>query len=166
MAEQEKASAPEQQERQQGQFAIQKVYTKDISFESPASPRIFQQQWKPVINMDLASSASAVDDSFYEVVLSVTITMSFEKETVCLVEVQQAGIFHISGLDKEVTGRMLGTVCPNILFPFAREVVADLVSRGGFPQLLLAPVNFDALYEQQKQQQQAAAGEAAEKTRH
>jgi len=166
VSQEDKPSAPGQQERQQGQFAIQKIYTKDISYESPVSPQIFQQQWKPTINMDLASSATTLDDSVYEVVLSVTITMSIEKKTACLVEVQQAGIFHITGLEKDVTGRMLGTVCPNILFPFAREVVADLVSRGGFPQLLLAPVNFDALYEQQKQQQQEAGSTTGKETKH
>lgn len=139
-------------ERKQGQFAIQKVYVKDLSFETPNSPHIFQKQWQPVVNMDLASSATVLDNANYEVVLSITVTVSFETQTVYLVEVQQAGIFHLSDLPQDVVNRMLATVCPNILFPFAREAISDLVTRGGFPQLLLAPVNFDALYLQQQQQ--------------
>lgn len=160
----EKTTSPETKPAgtRQGQFAIQKVYVKDISFETPNSPQIFQQQWQPVVNMDLASSATTLDKAFYEVVLSITITVSFKEQTVYLVEVQQAGIFHITDLPEDAVSRMLGTVCPNILFPFAREVVSDMVTRGGFPQLLLAPVNFEALYLQQQQQQVAAA----EETRH
>lgn len=137
---------------QQGQFGIQKIYVKDLSFETPHSPQIFQEDWNPRVNMDIANSATQVSDELHEVILSVTVTVSFEEKTVYLVEVQQAGIFHITGFPDEILGRMLATVCTNILFPFAREFVADLVMRGGFPQLLLAPVNFEALYLQQQQQ--------------
>jgi preprotein translocase subunit SecB len=137
---QDKVADKEATDRKTGQFSIQKVYVKDMSFETPNSPQIFQQQWQPQVNKG----------ALYEVVLSITVTVSFEKQTVYLVEVQQAGIFHVSGLPPEAMDRMLATVCPNILFPFAREVVADIVTRGGFPQLLLAPVNFDALYLQQQ----------------
>ena len=133
----------------QGQFSIQKIFVKDISFETPNSPQIFQRQWQPLVNMDLDSSDQVLDKTFYEVVLSITVKVSFEEKTVYLVEVQQAGIFHIDKLPDEALNRILGTVCPNMLFPFAREVISDLVSKGGFPQLLLAPVNFDALYQQQ-----------------
>ena len=134
---------------EQAQFSIQKIYVKDISFETPNSPQIFQKQWQPVVNLDLANSATSLDGEFFEVVLSITVTVSFEEQTVYLIEVQQAGIFHLSNLPKDATSRTLATVCPNILFPFAREVISDLVSKGGFPQLLLSPVNFDALYLQQ-----------------
>lgn len=144
--------------QKQGQFLIQKVYVKDLSFETPNSPQIFQKQWQPVVNMDLASSATALNDSNFEVVLSITVTVTIETQTVYLVEVQQAGIFHIVDLPQEVVGRMLATMCPNILFPFARETVSDLVTRGGFPQFLLAPVNFDALYLQQQQQRANGSG--------
>ena len=137
---------------QQGQFGIQKIYVKDLSFETPHSPQIFQEEWNPKVNMDIANSTTQLSEELHEVILSVTITVSFEEKTVYLVEVQQAGIFHISGFPDEILGRMLATVCTNILFPFAREFVADLVMRGGFPQLLLAPVNFEALYLQQQQQ--------------
>lgn len=141
----------------QGRFGIQKVYIKDLSFETPHSPQIFQEEWKPSVNLDLSSTASPVMDNIYEVVLSVTVTVSFEDKTVYLAEVEQAGIFQIQDLPKEVLGRVLATVCPNILFPFAREVVADLAMRGGFPQLLIAPMNFEALYAQHQQQAAAEA---------
>ena len=137
---------------QQGQFGIQKIYIKDVSFETPHSPGIFKDEWNPKVNMDIANSATRLSDELHEVCLSVTITVSFEEKIAYLVEVQQAGIFLISGFPDEILGRMLATVCTNILFPFAREFVADLVMRGGFPQLLLAPVNFEALYLQQQQQ--------------
>jgi preprotein translocase subunit SecB len=155
MSTEEKSRETEGAERKQGQFAIQKVYVKDVSFETPNSPHIFQKQWQPQVNLDLASTASVLDGANYEVVLSITVTVTMDTQTVYLVEVQQAGIFHLSDVPQEVIGRMLATVCPNILFPFARETVSDLVTRGGFPQLLLAPVNFDALYLQQQQQKQA-----------
>lgn len=154
MSETDIKPAPGEGERKQGQFSIQKIYVKDVSFETPNSPQIFQKQWQPVVNLDLNSAARALDKSYYEVVLSVTVTVSFEKETVYLVEVQQAGIFQLADIPEEVVKQMLATACPNILFPFAREAVSDLVTRGGFPQLLLAPVNFDALYLQQQQKEQ------------
>lgn len=114
----------------EGQFGIQKVYVKDLSFETPNSPAVFQEEWSPTVNMDVANSASKLGDDLCEVVLSVTVTVSSEDSTIYLVEAQQAGIFHISGFDDEILGRMLATTCPNILFPFVREVIADLVSRG------------------------------------
>ncbi len=151
----------------QGRFGIQKVYIKDMSFETPHSPQIFQEEWKPSVNLDLSSTASPVQENIYEVVLSVTVTVTFEDKTVYLAEVQQAGIFQIQDLPKDVLARVLATVCPNILFPFAREVVADLAMRGGFPQLLIAPMNFEALYAQHQQQvaaeAQAKAGAGGER---
>lgn len=133
----------------QVQFSIEKIYVKDLSFETPNSPQIFQKKWEPMVNLDLANSASSLSDEFYEVVLSITVTVSFEKDTVYLVEVQQGGIFNIQNVPKDILNRMLNTVCPNILFPYAREVISDLVTKGGFPQLILAPVNFEAIYQQQ-----------------
>jgi preprotein translocase subunit SecB len=138
----------------QGQFGLQKIYAKDVSFETPNSPSIFKEQWKPTVNMDIAHSASSVGEESYEVVLSVTVTVNFENKTVYLIEIQQAGVFHVSGLADDILDRTLATACPNILFPFAREMVSDLVTRGGFPQLLLAPVNFEVLYMQRQQQKE------------
>ena len=162
--ENENAQAEATNTSQQGQFGIQKVYTKDISFETPNSPAIFQEEWQPSVNMDIANSAQALAEDTFEVTLSVTVTVSSNDKTVYLVEAQQSGIFHIAGFPGDAVKRMLATVCPNILFPFAREVVADLVTRGGFPQLLLAPVNFDALYAQH--QQKAAEKISEGQTKH
>lgn len=135
-----------------GQFALQKIYLKDLSFETPNSPQVFQEQWNPTVNMDIQNTVNKLADDNYEVVIAVTVTVKFNDKTVYLIEAHQAGIFHISGFPDDILRRTLTTVCPNILFPFSREVVADLVTRGGFPQLLLAPVNFEALYQQHQEE--------------
>lgn len=140
-----------------GQFSIQKIYVKDVSFETPHSPLIFTEEWAPKVDLQLASQARAVNEDLTEVVLTITLTTRLGEKTAYLVETHVAGIFLIKEFPGEVVERMVATVCPNILFPFARELVCDLVTRGGFPQLLLAPVNFDALYAQQKQQQEMKA---------
>ncbi len=140
-------------DQESGQFAIQKVYVKDASFEAPHTPDIFRNEWDPSVNMQISNEAAPMENDMYNVVMTVTVTVTFGEKTVYLAEIHQAGIFYISGFPEEVIGRMLGTICPNILFPFAREMVSDLVARGGFPQLLLAPVNFESLYAQQMQQQ-------------
>lgn len=154
----EKSDKPAQPEtvtagEAQGQFGVQKIYMKDMSFETPRSPQVFQEEWSPAVNMDVSNSASALTEKLYEVVLSVTITVKSGEQPVYLAEVQQAGIFHVEGFPRDALSRILATLCPNILFPFAREVVADLVMRGGFPQLLLAPMNFEALYAQHLKQE-------------
>lgn len=148
----------------EAQFAIQKVYVKDLSFETPHSPDVFKQEWKPAVDMHMTNEAKAFGENLYEVVLSVTLTVKTDEKTAYLIEVNQAGIFFINKIPKDIIERMLATVCPNILFPFAREAVSDVITRGGFPQLLLAPVNFDALYVQQ--QQQAAAEQAKPEVTH
>jgi preprotein translocase subunit SecB len=146
------------------QFAIQKIYLKDVSFESPNSPQAFtNDEWKPQINVQINSSNQTVADDTYEVVLNITVTAKHEEKTAFLAEVKQAGVFTISGFPEENLGGMIGAFCPETLFPFAREAVSELVSKGGFPQLLLAPVNFNALYAQQVQQ---AAAQTEEETAH
>lgn len=136
------------------QFSIQRIYLKDASFESPDSPQSFRAEWKPTINLELNSRHFKLEDKLWEVVLNLTITTKSEQDEVLyLVEVQQAGIFHIDGLDAEVLARTLGGFCPGVLFPYAREVVDGLVVKGSFPALMLAPVNFDAIYEQSKLEQ-------------
>ncbi|NJA04467.1 protein-export chaperone SecB [Methylomonas sp. MED-D] len=137
------------------QFVIQKIYTKDISFETPNAPKIFTQKWEPTLDLNLGTHVNAIDTSVYEVSLTLTVTVKVGEATAFLVEVNQSGIFMIAGFTDQEMGPMLGSFCPNILFPYAREVISDLVSKGGFPQLILAPVNFDALYMQQLQQAQA-----------
>jgi preprotein translocase subunit SecB len=135
------------------QFSIQKVYVKDLSFETPNSPDIFKMEWKPVVDMHMTNEATPIGDDLYDVVLSITLTVKLEEKTAYLVEINQAGIFLIKNIPDDVIERMLATVCANILFPFTREAVSDTVTRGGFPQLLLSPVNFDALYAQQQTEQ-------------
>jgi len=138
------------------QFSIQKIYTKDISFETPNAPKIFTSQWEPSVDFNLGTNVEPLEDDLYEVSLTVTVTVKTTDSTAYLVEVTQAGIFSLAGFAEQEMGPMVGSFCPNILFPYAREVVSDLVSKGGFPQLLLAPVNFDALYQQHLQQQASA----------
>jgi len=142
------------------QFAIQRIYIKDISFETPNSPAVFQQDWQPEIKLDLDTRSNKLADDTYEVILAVTVTASIENQTAFLAEVQQAGVFTIANLPEDQIAHMIGAFCPNTLFPYAREMVANLVNKGSFPQLNLAPVNFDALfasYLQQRAEQQAQA---------
>ncbi|OGO94573.1 MAG: protein-export chaperone SecB [Coxiella sp. RIFCSPHIGHO2_12_FULL_42_15] len=143
------------QTAQQPEFGIQRIYIKDISFESPKSPKVFLEQWQPELEMDIGTKTEILGDDMHEVVLTVTVTVKMKKETIFLVEVQQAGIFSIKNFPSEQLRPMLGSFCPNILYPYAREAVTDAVMKGGFPQLYLAPVNFDALYHQHEQQQAA-----------
>ena len=155
----------ENQPAAEPQFAIQKIYLKDVSFESPNAPSVFADgEWKPEVNVQLNSSHQGVGQDVYEVVLNITITAKQNKKTAFLVEVKQAGLFTLSGFPKENLEGMLGAYCPEALFPFAREAVADFVNKGGFPPLILNPINFNALYTQQVQQQQAAA--ASQNTAH
>lgn len=136
------------------QFSIQKIYIKDASLEVPGAPQVFTQTWEPQVNIELNTSAGSLADNVYESVLSLTVTVSLGDKTAYLIEVKQAGIFTIAGFSEQDLNHMMGSYCPNILFPYARETISDLVTRAGFPQLLLAPVNFDAIYAQQMAQQQ------------
>lgn len=139
------------------QFAIQRIYVKDISYESPNAPAIFRKEWQPAIQLDLDTRSEKLDDNTFEVVLSLTVTARIEEEVAFLCEVQQAGIFSVPVLEDSQMAHMLASFCPNILFPYAREAVSNLVNRGTFPQLNLAPVNFDALFAQYVQKRQAEA---------
>ncbi len=137
-------------------FSIQKIFTKDISFETPNSPKIFTEKWEPTVDFNLGTNVDTLEKALFEVSLSVTVTVKCKETTAYLVEVTQSGIFSLEGFSEEEMGPMVGSFCPNILFPYAREVVSDIVAKGGFPQLLLSPVNFDALYAQHLQQAQQA----------
>lgn len=156
MAEQEKAA--------EKQLAISKIYIKDVSFESPQSPGIFKKgDWKPETSLNLRSAHNAIEDSnAHEVVLTITVEAKEGDQSLFLVELQQAGIFEIAGYEGDELGAILGSFCPNILFPYARETIASIIQKGGFPEFVLQPINFDALYLQAKQQQeqQAAGAEA------
>lgn len=145
------------------QLVIQKIYVKDISFEAPNTPHSFTEQTAPNIDLHLQSKAIQHEGTIHEVVLTVTVTAKLGDKTAFLVEVQQAGVFVIQGFTPEDLSRTLGSFCPNLLFPYAREAVSDVVTRGGFPQLLLAPVNFDAIYAHLQQQQKSqGAGKEVE----
>ncbi|MBL6689921.1 MAG: protein-export chaperone SecB [Pseudomonadales bacterium] len=151
----------EQTQEGQGQedavtFILQRIYLKDVSFESPRSPDAFLKQWKPRVNMEMNTKNSTLAEDNYEVVLSLTITAKDESdETVYLIEVQQAGIFLIKGMEGEALQVTLGSYCPNVLFPYAREAIDAIVTKGSFPPLMLAPVNFDAIYQQVRAQAEA-----------
>lgn len=137
-------------EQQQPQFGIQRLYLKDVSFESPNSPTVFRKEWKPQVKLDLNTQTRQLDEGVYEVVLTLTVAANIEEEPAFLCEVQQGGIFTLAGFPDETRDQMLGAYCPNILFPYAREAVDALVVKGSFPALMLAPVNFDALFAQNK----------------
>ncbi len=145
-------------QEQQLQFSLQRIYVKDISFEAPNSPRVFQQPFKPKVGLDLDTTSESVGQDLYEVVVKVTAQVSNNEDdaTAFLVEVEQAGLFRIAGLDGAQLDHTLGAFCPNVLFPYARECIDSLVGRGSFPPLMLAPVNFEAMYAQ-KQQRAAQA---------
>ncbi|MEP0201194.1 MAG: protein-export chaperone SecB [Halioglobus sp.] len=160
MADEQQAAA--QTEGAQQQFSMQRIYTKDISFESPSTPNVFKKQWQPQITVDLNNRSDHIDDAGnFEVVLTITLTAKVEEETAFLVEVQQAGIFLITGFEDQDLRRILGTAAPTILFPYARETIDNLCVKGGFPAVMLAPVNFEAMYQQAMAQQAEQASEPA-----
>lgn len=140
-------------------FTIQRIYVKDSSFEAPHAPEIFREEWKPEVNVDLQTKTNRLEETIYEVTLHLTVTVKMGEKVAFLVEVHQAGIFTIKGFPQEQLAHALGSLCPNILYPYARETISDIVIRGGFPQLLLAPVNFDALYLQHLEQQKKSGKE-------
>lgn len=143
------------------QFAIQRMFVKDMSFESPKAPHVFKGEWKPQVNLELNAKNNKLDENIYEVVLSITVTVKVQDEVAFIAELQQAAIFQIAGVEGKELGHVLGAYCPNILFPYAREAIDSMITRGSFPPLSLAPVNFDALYVQQMQKQEAEAASAA-----
>ncbi len=151
--------AKEQPVQPKLELGIQRVYTKDISFETPDSPEVFTGEWKPNMDLNLGTETRKLSDNTFEVVLKLTVTIKNKDKTAYLAEVHQAGIFTIKGLEDNQLAPVFGITCPNILFPYAREVVSDLVNKGSFPQLVLAPINFEALFAQQMQQQQAKAAQ-------
>ena len=139
------------------QFAIQRIYTKDISFESPNAPQVFISEWEPKINVDLSTEIQALSQDTIQVVLTVNVVAKHEDKTAFLVEVQQAGIFLAKGFSEEELGPLMGIGAPNALYPYAREVVSDLITRGSFPQFTLQPVNFEQMYAQQTASKEASA---------
>jgi preprotein translocase subunit SecB len=159
MAKQDKANnenAATEQDAQPG-FGIEKLYVKDASIEVPNAPQIFTERTAPQVNVELGNSAQKLDEGIFEVSIKVTVTAKIGDKTAFLVEATQAGIFAIRNVPAENLEPILAVTCPNILFPYAREAVSDMVTRAGFAPVLLNPINFEALYMQQKQQAENAA---------
>jgi preprotein translocase subunit SecB len=150
-----------QEQAQQPGFSIEKIYVKDASLEIPNAPQIFTDRTQPQISIELGNFAQVLEEGVFEVAIKVTVTSKIEDKTVFLVEVTQAGIFQIRNVPAENIEMIVGITCPNILFPYAREAVSDLVVRAGFQPVLLNPINFEALFAQQKQQQAQATETAA-----
>lgn len=154
--------AENEQQSAERQFSVQRVYVKDVSFESPNAPEVFRGEWKPKHELNLNTKINPLEEGVYEVVLSVTVSASVADKTAFIVEVHQAGIFTARAFEDADLGPLLGAYCPSLLFPYAREVVTDLVVKGSFPQVVLQHVNFDALFAQHQEQarEQAQAGGA------
>ena len=135
-------------ETQQPTFGIEKIYVKDVSLEVPGGPQTFMQQDQPQLEVQITQQSQRVNEVLHEVTLSVTVTAKSGEKTLFLVEASQAGVFQIRNIAEAELQPVLGIVCPNVLFPYARETVSDLITRAGFPPVLLAPVNFEAIYQQ------------------
>jgi preprotein translocase subunit SecB len=156
MAEENQTEAT-QNEAPKQQFAMQRIYLKDLSFEAPMGVEAFKQQWKPSVNQDLNTKTNKVEDGLFEVTLTLTVTVKLGEETAFLVEVQQAGLFTVAGIEGQQLAQVLNTTCPQILFPYAREAIDNAVTKGSFPALMLPPINFDALFAQAVAQAKAEA---------
>ena len=148
MSESNSGAATEQPKPNEQQFAIQRIYVKDLSFEAPLGVSVFGQQWKPHINQELSSKNQKVGDDLYEVDLSLTVTAKLEDKTAFLIEIHQAGLFMLKGFDNKQLTHVMNTICLQILFPYARESIDSTLAKGSFPPLMLPPVNFDALFAQ------------------
>ena len=146
---------------QQPVFSIEKIYVRDLSLEVPNAPQVFMSNEAPQLDVQLSQGVQSVDGALFEVTLTVTVTAKAGDKTVFLVEVAQAGIFQIRNVPQAELDPILGMVCPNVLFPYAREAVSDTVNRAGFPPVLLAPVNFESLYQQRMAEQQSPKIEIA-----
>jgi preprotein translocase subunit SecB len=134
------------------QFQIQKLYTKDVSFELPNAPQVFQEEGQADVKMSLSQRVEGLGDNLHEVVLTVTVTATVGEKTAYLAEVAQAGIFMVAGFNEQATHAVMNTMCPGTLFPYARQTISGLIADGGFPPLTLQPVNFEQLYAQRMQQ--------------
>ena len=153
------AAAPAPQEAAGPAFSVEKIYVKDVSFEVPGAPAIFTENVQPELQLNLNQRVQRLGENAFEVVLGVTLTCKAGDKTAYVAEVQQAGIFGLMGLEAQAVDVLLGTQCPNILFPYVRQLVSDLVQAGGFPPFFLQPINFEALYAESLRQR-AAQGDA------
>lgn len=145
-------------------FVIQKIYVKESAFASQNAPDVFKKEWKPDVNFNMENKVRKLEDNFYEVDVTITFTVKIGEAEACTGKATQSGVFTLTGFSADQLDRLLGSYCPSILFPFLRETICDLATRGGYPQLLISPLNFDAIYaqlqEKRKEQAQAEAGTA------
>ncbi|MCK5903273.1 MAG: protein-export chaperone SecB [Cocleimonas sp.] len=155
MAEEQATDVAQQPEQLEQQFIIERIYLKDASFESPHSPTIFTEEWDPETNLQLNTEVTSITDGHYEVVLLITVTVKTGGNTAFLVEVAQAGVFNIIGYEPDQLNHLLASYCPSNLFPYAREAIASMISKGSFPEMHLSPINFDALYSQRLEEEAA-----------
>ena len=142
-------------------FTVEKIYVKDVSFESPNAPTIFNDQVQPELQLNLNQQVQRLGENAFEVVLAVTLTCQAGERTAYVAEVKQAGVFGLVGLDPQSIDVLLGTQCPNILFPYVRQLISDLIQAGGFPPFFLQPINFDALYAESLRQRATQGSDAA-----
>jgi preprotein translocase subunit SecB len=147
-----------QQDPNQMDFGIQRIYARDLSFEAPGAPHIFKENWSPEVAIDLQSKSERLEEGVYEVIVTVTTNVKVNDKMAFIAEVHQAGIFTIRNFPEDQLGHLLGSFCPSVIFPYARESITDLVTRGGFPQLYLSPINFDAIYQQKLEQEKEGEG--------
>ena len=156
--------AEEKPAENEKRISVAKIYVKDFSFESPMTPGVFKtEKWSPQTNLNLRSAHVQVAEGVHEVVLTITVDAKEDDKTVFLVELQQAGLFELTGYEDNERADITGSYCPSILFPYAREAIASVIQKGGFPEFVLQPINFDALYMQTQKQAEEAAAAAAEK---
>lgn len=161
-----KKDTEKKQDAEQPQFSIQRVYLKDLSFETPQGPSAFKRKWQPKVSQDLNTKTNLVEEGIFEVALRVTITMTDGDDTIYIVEAEQAGLFNIKGFTDEQLPQILNTTCPGILFPYLRETLDSVVTKGSFPALLLPPINFDALFANAVQQAAAEENLGGDGTKH
>ena len=155
------AAVPAQQDAAGPAFSVEKIYVKDVSFEAPGAPAIFSEQGQPDLQLNLNQRVQRLNEALFEVVLTVTLTCKVGDKTAYVAEVEQAGVFGLVGLQPQAIDVLLGTQCPNILFPYVRQLVSDLVQAGGFPPFFLQPINFEALYAESLRQRAAQGGDAS-----
>lgn len=162
-AEDQATEGQETKAPEQPHFGLQRLYLKDVSFEAPLGVKAFAQEWKPSVNQEMATAVNKLDENNYECELTLTVTVKLEDKVAFLVEVKQAGLFAIAGMPEQQAAHAMSTAAPEMLFPYAREVIDSVVTKGSFPALMLPPVNFNAMFAQAVQEQQKKAAAAAAK---
>ncbi|MEH6467896.1 MAG: protein-export chaperone SecB [Porticoccus sp.] len=146
------------------QFAVQRIYLKDLSFEAPMGPAVFQKKVKPELNQDIGLSTTKLGSDHYEVELTLTVTVKDGEDTIYLAEVHQAGIFMVKGVEGPALAQLLNTLCPATLFPYVREVIDSVVVKGNFPALIIPPINFEALFARAMAEGEVKTGQQASET--